>query len=272
MGGAKMRVYQILMALVLLAWGIPGIIAGEINEGDICHWSSGTAYLLPNGRLEFGIFQPVAYGFSESLELSTYLLPNILMPNLSVKWKHSAIAGCDWATRHSIYYPTPLLRTVSKEGIGGLISPEFTMPHMVAFHNEILVSKPFDPRLFVTVKAGMTFAYTSQDLDERTTIDLPLIFPRLAVFYNTYDFRMGIDLQGFIVWRWHYLVDSDIFLMPNSEEDFAFEHKGLIIWRKSTSFQLCLGYKIVYSEYPFGTQWHLLLPLFDLQWALQFNK
>ncbi|NQT27786.1 hypothetical protein HQ585_20685 [candidate division KSB1 bacterium] len=265
-----MKISKILIGLVLFMWGIPCIMAGEINEGDVSLWSSGTAYLLPKDRLEFGIFQPAAYGLSESLELSTYVLPNILMPNLSVKWKHSAIAGYDWATRHSFYYPTPLLRTVSKKGIGGLISPEFTMPHMVAFHNEILVSKRFDPRLLVTAKAGLTFAYTSEDLDERTTIDLPLIFPRLAVFYNTYNFRMGIDLQGLIVRRWHYVVDSDIFLVPKAEENFAFEHKGLIIWRKSTRFQMCLGYKLVYAEYPFGTQWHLLLPLFDFQWARQF--
>lgn len=264
-----MKTYQIMIGLVFLMWGKSVIVAGENNQADVHNWSSETAYLLPKGRLEFGIFRPAAYRFSESLEFSTHVLPNILIPNLCVKWGHSSFAGLDWATRHSFYYPTPILRTVAREGIGGLISPEFTMPHMAAFHNEILLSKPFDPRLLVTFKAGMTFAWSSADLDERTTIDLPLIYPRLAVFYNTYDFRMGIDLQGFMIGRWHYLADSDIFLCPNSDKGLAFEHKGLIIWRKSTRFQLCLGYKIAYAEYPYGTQWHLLLPLLDLQWARQ---
>ena len=65
-----MKKYQTLAGLVLLMLGISGIMAGEINEGNGCNWSSGTAYLLPKGRLEFGIFQPVVYSYSESMELS----------------------------------------------------------------------------------------------------------------------------------------------------------------------------------------------------------
>jgi len=52
-------------------------------------------------------------------------------------------------------------------------------------------------------------------------------------------------------------------------EKMAFEHKGLLSWQKSHRFQFCLGYKLCYGQYPFGSQWHLLGPLLDLQWARQ---
>lgn len=261
-----MKRFPIMIFVVSLLWGESFIFAGQKDQADVFYWSPETAYLLPKGRVEFGIFRPAAYGISETLELSTHVLPNILMPNLGVKWGHSSFAGFDMATRHSFYYPTPILRMVAKEGIGGLISPEFKMSHMAALHNEILLSKPFDPRLLMTLKAGLTLAWSSDEPDERSTIDLPLIYPRLDVFYNNYNIRLGVDLQGHMLRRWHYHADSDIFLFPGSDTGLAFEHKGLIIWRKSAHFQLCMGYKVTYADYPFGTQWHML-PLFDLQWA-----
>jgi hypothetical protein len=240
------------------------------TEDKIGHiWSSGSAYILPVGRIEVGLFQPLRYGFSNSLEFSTHPLVNILMPNFKVKWSHNFVKKITVATQHSFYYPTPLLRTIAREGTGGIISPEFHIPHLFAFYNEILVSKYLNKNLLFTGKAGFVFALHSAALDERTTIDLPLIFPRLSVFYHGYGFRFGGDLSGKIYHRWHHALDFDIFLNPGAEENVAFEHKGLLLWNKSQRLQICLGYKLVYGEYPFGTQWHFLAPLFDLQWAWQ---
>ncbi len=63
-------------------------------------------------------------------------------------------------------------------------------------------------------------------------------------------------------------MEADLLYYLASDE-MAFEHKGLLLWNKSQRFQLCLGYKLTFGEYPFGTQWHLLGPLVDLQWAWQ---
>lgn len=247
------------------------LFAVESNETNLRNWSLGTAYLLPRGRLEIGLFQPLRYGWSESLEFATHPLVFIKMPNLSLKWSHDSYCGFFFATRHNIYYPTPLLRTLAREDIGGLISPEFDIPNMVSFNNEILVTKQILTNHLLTGKAGFSFALKSGDLDERTTIDLPLVFPRLSVYYHGYGFRFGSDLQGKIGRRWNYLVDWDLFYIPEAEEDMAFEHKAMFLWNKSHRFQLCFGYKLVYGEYPFGTQWHLLAPIFDLQWAWQLK-
>ena len=263
-----MKKYPFLTVCILL---VAAISPTGRSVAKTAQWSAGTAFPVQRGRFEFGLFQPATYGLSESLELSTHLLPNIFMPNMGIKWSHGSTGPYHWATRHSIYYPTRLLNLVAKEGIGGLISPEFTMPDMIAVHNELLVTRVWDPRFMTTAKLGITLALGSGDLDPRSTIDLPLIFPRLSVFYHTYSIRTGLNIQGRVFFRWHYQLNSDIFLIPEAEEDFAFDQTAFLLWRKNARFQSGFGCKLTYAEYPFGTQWHLI-PMLDTQWAFQIIK
>ncbi len=232
------------------------VVNAHSNEALSRYWLSSTAHTLPAGRLETGLFQPLRYGWSESVEVSSHPLVNILMPNLSLKWSHAQICGLFFTTQHKIYYPTPLLRTLSRKGTGGLISPEFTIPHMISLYNGILLSKQLTERLLFTHKTGVSIALKNGSLDERTTIDLPLAFPRLAVYYNGYGFIVGDDLHIKISSKWLCLIDGDIFFYPGAQDNFAFEHKGLFLWNKSDRIQFSIGYKLVYGEYPFGKQWH----------------
>lgn len=254
---------------ILLLTFLVSMAAGAEEPGSESWqlWNSGTAFLLPAGRREVGVFGPLRYGYSKSIELSAHPLLFFLMPNLSVKWDHASFRGIKIATQHSIYYPTLLLRTIAKDGTGGIISPEFHIPHMASWYNGVLVSTPIARSHLLTGQAGFSIAVRSGSLDERSTIDLPLVFPRLNVFYHGYDFRGGGNLRGKIFRRWHYMADALVFYLPSAEEKTAFEHKGLLLWNKSRRFQLCFGYKLSFAEYPFGTQWHLLGPLVDLQWA-----
>lgn len=256
---------------VIIFFSFGALFASEPKEIAWRNWSSGTAYLMPAGRWEIGLFQSLRYGYSESLEFSTHPLAFFLIPNMNAKWSHGVYKGFKISTRHSIYYPTPLLRTIAREGTGGIISPEFHIPHLVSIYNEVLFSKPIANNQLFTGQAGFCVAIKSGDLDERTTNDLPLVFPRLNVFYQGYGFRSGCNLEGKLFRRWNYLVDADVCYYPSADDKMALEHKGLLLWTKSQRFQLCFGYKLTYGEYPFGTQWHLLGPLLDLQWAWQKN-
>lgn len=231
------------------------------------HWTSGTAYTMPAGRWEVGLFQSLRHAGSESVEWSTHPLAFFLIPNLSVKWSHGSQNGFQIATRHSLTYPTPLLRLLSRKGIGGLISPEFHIPHLVSIYNEVLVSGPIARSLLVTANAGVCFAVKSGVLDERTTIDLPVVFPRLNVFYPGYGFHGGTELRADGFRRWRIQTGAGVFYYPAADERFAFEQKGLLLWNQSRTFQICVGYQLTFGEYPFGTQWHLFGPVFDLTWG-----
>ncbi|MBL7075464.1 hypothetical protein ISS37_09535 [candidate division KSB1 bacterium] len=247
-------------------------------------WSAGTAHTLPKGRFEVGMFQPLRYGQTESLEWSTHPILDFLIPNVTIKISHSQFHEWYMATRHSLVYPTPLLRKLRIKGfgiqaladmdVGGIISgdPDIPqIPHMVSSRNEVILSRSFGRSTLVTVKVGLVLAIKTGELDSRTTIDLPIVFSRLGVYYNGYGVNAGADVLRDVTKRVDFLIDADVFLLPGLDEDFAFEHKGLIVWNKSLRFRLAFGYKLVFGEYPFGTQWHLL-PLFDLQWARERGK
>jgi len=265
---ANKNIIRYLGILLILIGMNSALVSDEISANQ--NWSSGTAYLLPVKRYEIGIFQPLRYGLSETRELSLHPIFAFVSPNLSLKLAHDKLGKLQFASDHGINYPTILMNLISREGTGGIISPEFEIPHMISIYNGVILSKPLGNYHLITVKAGFNFAIKFGDLDKRTTIDLPLVFPRLNVFYNGYGFRSGCDLKGKIFKKWYYLADVDIFYFPGAAENFAFEHKGLIQWNKSKKFQLCVGYKLSYGNYPFGSQWHLL-PAFDIRFAKQLK-
>ena len=257
------RIKKILCGLGIISITAAAALAQESSSKI---WSSGSAHVLPQKRVEVGLFQALNYGQSENITWSTHPIYFLIMPNLSVKWSHGFWK--DWliASRHSAWYPTYLLRTIAREGTGGIISPEFDIPQMFAVNNEFLITRYFGDDLLLTAKAGLALGIKFGGLDDRTTIDLPLIYNRLAVFYHGYQLRAGIEGQGKFYKNWNYLLDADYFYIPAVDHNKSFEHKGMILWNKSPVTQIAFGYKLVYGDYPFGGQWHVL-PVLDIQKA-----
>lgn len=262
-----MGTYKIflLVAIVLILHPQEVFTQSDTVNNNI--WSIGTAYNLPQGRLEVGIFHPLRYGLSERVELATHPILFFVMPNISLKWSHIQKSDFAVATRHSLTYPTPLLRLSSMEGTGGIISPEFYIPHVVEFYNELLFSKSISDNHLITGKAGFSLAAKSDELDEGALIDYPMAYHRLAVYYHGYGLRCGVDMQGPMAGKFNYLVDGDIFYIPGVDYNFSFENKGMIHWRFSDYSELCFGYKLIYGEYPYGNEWNLFLPMIDFQLA-----
>jgi len=230
-------------------------------------WRTGTAYLLPHGAWEIGVFEPARYGFRDYLEVEAHPLLFFVIPNFGIKWDHGYVGDLKIASRHTLLYPSILLNLLARKGTGGIISPEFHIPPMVEFYHEFLASAPIVGSTLLTGKVGVSLAKRMGAIDERSTIDLPLVYPRLAVFYHGFGLRGGIDLEGNLISHLRFLVDADLFFIPGVEFGRALESKALLYWHAGGSTRLCLGAKVTYGEYPFGNQWHLLLPLVDLQFS-----
>jgi hypothetical protein len=220
---------------------------------------------LQKGNFEIGLFQPLRYGLSEKIDISTHPVLMFFIPNLAVQKRHPSWAGLGLASRHSLVIPTPLLKMVTKKGVGGFISPEFDIPLMIALKNEIQLKRTLNDSWALSGTAGLTLAYCSKKLDKRTTIDLPVVFPRLGVFYNGYGINFMLGFTGALSPRLGLLTDLNVLLLPGMEEDFTFEHKNLLTWALSSRADIQIGYKLICGEYPFGVQWHLL-PLLDVLW------
>ncbi|MBC8214831.1 MAG: hypothetical protein ISR90_00655 [Candidatus Marinimicrobia bacterium] len=226
--------------------------------------NSETANTIPKGQFEVGLFQPLKYGMTEKVELSTHPLAFFLMPNLTIKNK----VGDGTAARFSIYYPTYLLRLLTREGSGGLIAPDPTIPgipHMVSIRQELLVTKSFSSTI-ITAKAGFSIATKfGGELDSRTEIEFPTIYQRLNVFYNGHGFNSGLDIRHSFG-KLDILADVDIFYLPEDTNTTFIEHKSMLIWNKSNRFQTAVGYKLVYGEYTDGKDLDIV-PVFDLVWS-----
>jgi hypothetical protein len=173
-------------------------------------------------------------------------------------------SGFRLTTEHGIFYPTQAMRLVTRKGAGGLISPEFTIPQMFSLHNGFLVScKPFKNAI-LSSHAGIAFSIKFGPLDKLSTIDLPIIYPRLAVFYHNPEFDVGMDFRGKIIPVFGWLFNVENFLLCHTKQNWFLENKGALVYTsKKETFRAEIGYKLCYGRYPAGPQWHLL-PALDL--------
>ena len=232
------------------------------------YFFSNTAYTLPARRGGFSLLHTSRYGIGRRMELGFHPLLVFLSPDIELKWKQIETPGYTLSSFHSINYPSLLMRTVQIEGAGGFISREFDMPDMFAFQNGVMLSKELRKGHHLTGKALFEFSVHSSPPDERSTVDLPIVFPRSAVYYKDYGFIAGASFEGRLFGRFAYLATSDAYFFPKGGLDFFSESSLCLIWQTGRRFMLLGGAELTFGEYPFGTQWHLL-PVLDFRWFLR---
>ena len=282
------------MKKIIFYFIIASFVFGETKK-----WDAHSAYLLPQKRWEMGLFQSFRYGYSESIEYSVHPLWFFVMPNFSLKISQGDFAGFTSASQYKMVYPTPFLNMIAKKGTMGIIAPDFQMPPMLGLSASWLMSKTifpfvspyFDASLIgldLTLKGGLDLGFAFGDLDTRSTIDIPLVYHRLGVYYNNWGIHTGLDVQKNLTQRFTVLFDLDLKFLPGLAEvqidpdvsklmgEYSLEHKLLLIWNKSENFRVLTGYKFVMGEYPYGSDMHLLpyipmaetwVPIIEFQWA-----
>ena len=258
------------MKKIIFYFIIASLVFGETKK-----WDAHSAYLLPQKRWEMGLFQPFRYGYSESIEYSVHPLWFFVMPNFSLKKSQSDFAGFTSASQYKMVYPTPFLNMIAKKGTMGIIAPEFRMPPMLGLSASWLMSKNMSG-VNLTLNGGLDLGFAFGDLDKRSTIDIPLVYHRLGVYYNKWGIHVGADVQKYISEKIGVLVDLDLRLLPGLKGNYSLEHKLLISWYKSENFRVLTGYKFVMGDYPYGSDMRLLpyipmaetwVPIIELQWG-----
>lgn len=242
------------------------IFPQDTLRGD--YWTDGTAYNVPKKRWELALLTASRYGISRKVEISAHPLMFFLMPQVKVKLGWGEYSGFRLATEHGVFYPTFFMNLVATKGTGGLISPEFTIPQMFAIYNRFLTSyRPFRNSV-LSAHAGIAFSIKFGPLDPQSTIDLPLIYPRLAVFYNQPEFDAGVDFRGKFIPRLGWLFNVENFIVCGTPQNYFMENKGVLAYTsKKESLRIEAGYKLCFGRYPAGPQWHLL-PSIDLVFGI----
>lgn len=227
-------------------------------------WSDGTANTLPKNRIELKLFQLSSIGLTDKLELSAHPLMMFLLPQVKLKAGWGKIAGATIASEHELIYPTFFLGVVSMKGTGGLISPEFHYPQMIAIYNGILATWGVSKNAVLTGKAGMAFSLRSGPINPYSTIDLPVIYPRLKVFYHNPEIDLGFDFRWRVLSCFGWQFSGESFIFPGTTNNVFFENRSALgYYSKKQTLHIELGYKLCYGIYPSGPQLHLL-PLLDV--------
>ena len=228
-------------------------------------WSKGTTDVLPQGRWEVGIFQPLSYGLNETTELSTFALADLVMPNITLKkfWKN--MEGWKFTSKHSLIYPSLFLNVIAKEGAFGILPDNSVIPQILVINNQFMLSYKYNEYLNIIPKIGFSVALVGGDSDF-PTIDMPLTYNRTSIYHENVMFNVGLDVRGNITPEFSYLVDLDKFIMDKEYCEFSYEHKILLTWKINRKFALSCGYKLCYSDYPSKLQRSTdVMPLIDLQ-------
>jgi hypothetical protein len=226
--------------------------------------SHGTAEVLDKGEWEVGLYAPLRRGMGNGLELSLHPLVAIRSPHLAVK--KAWVTDGEWqlSSRHSLLYPTPLLRTLSGEGTGGIIVADAVIPAILATDNRVILGRGLGEESTLSLSARMMLG---AELGESSwpSIHMPLAYTRTAAYQDNLATAMGVQLDGSLFSTFHYRLDFDGWFLPLSDASWATELKSTLHWRPSDVFTMQAGATTVVGAYPYGNNWHIL-PAFDLIW------
>ncbi len=234
------------------------------DEPVLKKWNYNTAYLVPAGKWESGIFQPFRYGINKKLEVYTNVLMLPFFPGAGLKVALGAKNDFTIASEHSLSIPTPFLNFVSRKGIGGLISPEYSYSFILSVSNSIIVSRKINPSTLVSANAGYVFALRGSKPDPQSTIDIPLLYPRMAHYYEATSIHLGAAVKGSLCAKWFYEEGVKVFVITRPEDNFFFENSGTLMWAAGKSLRIRGGYILAYGKYPYGSPKWQMWPTLDL--------
>ena len=239
-----------------------GLLAAPAHAG--AGTTHGTASVLADGEWEVGLYAPLRRGMGDGLEVSIHPLIAILSPHLAVKkvWKPEG----EWmvASRHSLMYPTPLLRSLAREGTGGIIVADAVIPPILASDNRVILSRELSETTILSLSGRVMLG---AELGESSwpSIHMPLAYTRTAAYQDNVATALGAQLDGHLFSTFYYRIDLDGWVLPLSEATWATEAKATAHWRPSDRFTVQAGGTAVLGAYPYGKSWHVL-PAFDLIW------
>jgi hypothetical protein len=228
--------------------------------------------MLSKGEFRYSLFAKADYGLTDKITISAHPIWAFIAPSIDIQWQWKKSDRQSIFIKHGISCPTPAMRLFAMEGTGGLISPEFDIPFMFAIKNSLLSTWQLKRGNILTAEFGVEFSLLNEKLQPGSSIDLPVISPRNAVYYKNFGVDVALSSEGNIIGKFDYYSKAQVFLFPANNEKYSDEYgetsryfgemTGLIFWNTSKKCKLGLGGRLCYGDYPFGVQWHLL-PMLD---------
>ncbi len=114
--------------------------ARKNDRRDDLLWHSETANTIYHGAANISLVNPSRYGLRSDLELSSSLLLNYWVPNLTLKkrWQNN-----NWyiASKHGLYSATPGFNWAQRKNHTSIIDDDAEVPFVLSMKNELIFSR-----------------------------------------------------------------------------------------------------------------------------------
>jgi hypothetical protein len=249
---SKLSLLMLKMFLALITAAFISVSAFSQGKNLSGKWSNNTAFLIPAGKWESGIFQSFRYGINKSIELKSNAIIIPVLPNAGVKIALGKAKEFLFASEHLLSFPSMFLNIVSFKGVGGLISPQYSFPFIMSFSNSVIVSRYVTPGSVISANIGLALPLRSNKPDYQSTIDIPFIYQRMAHCYEGISVRTGISIKGTITGKLFFEEGVRMFLITRGNDNLFFENSGSVLWAAGKSLRINAGYMLSWGKYPFG--------------------
>jgi hypothetical protein len=232
------------------------------SSGALRRWSGPSAFTVPKGRFESGLFSTSRYGLSERLELGLHPVLFFALPHVEAKWRYAELPPFALAARGRVSYPATFLALVSREGSGGLLPKTSEPPFALMLEADAVVTAAIRPGSFLSFSLGFALApHTSFTPAELPLLDFPFLYPRFAALYAPIVPRTQLNFESVLFLGFHLELELRGYLMPSLPyvgTALAFEQALALEYRFGDSVAVSLGARMAEAEYPVGQRVHVL--------------
>ncbi len=238
------------------------ILGFNTAESQSFIWTNSTSEVLPAKAKEIPLFGVKRIGLRNDKELQIHPIFFFLYPHVGLKkqWGNKG----DWTigSYHSIAYPSLLLKSMAREGTGGILPKTSVIPQIITTKNEVFATKMISNQFFVMASLGVELAASFGDADF-PTIDFPFAYRRTAVYHDKIVPKLGIAFGGHISAKVDFMIDVNAYKMFSETGGLILENKAFVFWRKSDRFGLKAGFATAFGRYPYGLDFRIM-PALDL--------
>jgi len=233
-------------------------------------WSTTAARTIRQGRIEKGLFAPLRFGLKDNLEIQVHPILFFVMPNARLKknWTLNQSNKLQVATEHGFTYPTILLNLLSKSGVGGIFPSTRTAPAILTVKNKLIASYYYHRLHSISLKAAMEFNLLQAMGNNFPEIELLLIYPRTAVYNNTYTGEVAISFEGVVAKKIGYDSDIRMFLIPNNDFTWVLEWNPKLYYNASNNFRIMAGAIVTTGNIKNEKAAFRAMPVLDLQFTI----
>lgn len=250
-------------------------------------WTNGTAFIVPKNNLYVNSTYYSLFGLTNKIELQSKPLLWVKIPNFGAKvnWYNFvnrynsrlfANSTLAFSSRHFIYYPTPLLKTLYKLNILDFALLNSNIHSLIVLKNEILISfKKYKNKscywkyYIVTFNIGMLNSIYKKDIFYQNLFS-NVTFKNTSFLSKNNSYFTGIDFDSWLTNGISYKIKTSLIVVQFKKFEYVAElgMYGYFHFLRQNKLRITFGYEIYYSN----VKNFSIIPLLGISYRINFNN